>query len=113
MDWDVVMWHFSAEDAHHSIPPDTLLIGSSTSNISSFPSMSLKTRPSVCQLAVSISTRITAPSDPRYYYILYRTRSFQIVRACCDKNRVQTGELLMRDYYVVGPNRCCQSNRTT
>jgi hypothetical protein len=27
MDWDVVMWYFSAEDAHYSIPPDTLLIG--------------------------------------------------------------------------------------
>jgi hypothetical protein len=26
MDWDVVMWHFSAEDAHYSTP-DTLLIG--------------------------------------------------------------------------------------
>jgi hypothetical protein len=35
-----------------------------------------------------------------------------VVSAARDKNQVQTGELLMRDCHVPGPNRSWQSNRT-
>src|SRR6516165_6221794 len=47
------------------------------------------------------------------FILCLAVRSFRVVRAARDKNPVRTGELLMRDCHVAGPNRSWQSNGQT